>query len=307
GDGRGGARGGRGGGRGLRRAHELGERQVDRHRLAALRRVPDLREGHECAASRLGQLFAVAVRKDPVLRAVDDEHRALHAPRQRELLLAREAAATAAVRRSDERLRVGLEPPADAVLDLLGRVRLAEHVPHPPLDEVGIPPAPVLGVELAPALRRERPPVEERSQEPAPMSRQRTERRLTGNIGPMNAAAATRFGCSAASRSAHCAPFEKLTTTERSVPVASRTAIASFTYSASWCAASSLGRSDLPLPRGSNATTRAWRAKYGICIFHTRECTTIQAGRKRIVGSPAPYASQWICTPARSTNPSWSG
>ena len=50
----------------------------------------------------------------------------------------------------------------------------------------------------------------------------------------------------------------------------------------------SRGRSDFPLPRGSNVTTRQWRAKYGICIFQYREWTIDHVGTSRIVGSPSP-------------------
>jgi len=48
------------------------------------------------------------------------------------------------------------------------------------------------------------------------------------------------------------------------------------------------GRSDLPLPRPSNVTTRACRDRYGICIFQKREWMIDQVGRSRIVGSPSP-------------------
>ena len=51
-------------------------------------------------------------------------------------------------------------------------------------------------------------------------------------------------------------------------------------------AAVAVGRSDRPLPRPSKASTRKWRAKYGICAFHTRECTSVQVGMNRIVWSP---------------------
>ena len=36
--------------------------------------------------------------------------------------------------------------------------------------------------------------------------------------------------------------------------------------------AASSGRSERPLPRGSNVTTRKWRERYGICAFQRREC-----------------------------------
>ena len=53
-------------------------------------------------------------------------------------------------------------------------------------------------------------------------------------------------------------------------------------------AAASAGRSERPLPRPSNATTRQWRARYGICIFQWREWTSDHVGRRSTVGSPEP-------------------
>ena len=52
-----------------------------------------------------------------------------------------------------------------------------------------------------------------------------------------------------------------------------------------------LGCPDLPLPRASNVTTRWWRARYGTCAFQKRECTIVQVGSSRIVGSPVPNTS----------------
>jgi hypothetical protein len=49
-----------------------------------------------------------------------------------------------------------------------------------------------------------------------------------------------------------------------------------------------VGRSDRPFPRPSKQTTRQWRARYGTCIFQTRECTTDHVGIMSTVGSPWP-------------------
>ena len=55
----------------------------------------------------------------------------------------------------------------------------------------------------------------------------------SGTAGPMKAAPSTRSGCSAASSSWRCAPRDQLTTTASAVPLASMTASASATNSAS--------------------------------------------------------------------------
>jgi hypothetical protein len=76
------------------------------------------------------------------------------------------------------------------------------------------------------------------------------------------------------------------------VPLASITASVSRAYSVSANAAGSSERSERPLPRGSNTTTRKWRAKYGTCAFQTRECTIAHGGTNTTVGSPSPKRSQ---------------
>ena len=48
------------------------------------------------------------------------------------------------------------------------------------------------------------------------------------------------------------------------------------------------GRSERPLPRPSNVTTRQCRARYGICIFQCREWMIDHVGSRNTVGSPAP-------------------
>ena len=69
-----------------------------------------------------------------VLVAVDDEHGAAHARTRRRKLSCRHAVSPRRCRRSPS--AVGLEAPPDAVLDLLGRVRLVEHACEEELDEV---------------------------------------------------------------------------------------------------------------------------------------------------------------------------
>jgi hypothetical protein len=106
--------------------------------------------------------------------------------------------------------------------------------------------------------------------------------------GAASAIRSTRSGCSAASASALGTPREYPTTVARSVPVASITATASSMKSLLRYEAGPWGRSDRPLPRPSNVTTRKCRAKYGICNFHTRECTIDHGGSSRTVSSPSP-------------------
>ena len=48
------------------------------------------------------------------------------------------------------------------------------------------------------------------------------------------------------------------------------------------------GRSERPLPRPSNVSTRQCRARYGICIFQWREWMIDHVGRRKTVGSPEP-------------------
>jgi hypothetical protein len=251
---------------------ELAQREVHRDGLSRLHEVPRAFEGDQRATGDAGESLAVGVRRDVVVAAVDDEHRAAHAPRQRELALAVERRACEHAGERDGRRRIGVVSPGDAVLDLLGRVWLGEALRHPPGDEVGVVGAPVAPVELAESTRGERPLRDSRVIRGWQSSRQCSERNgLTGKNGPMNAAPSTRSGCSAARRSARCAPRDRLTRNARSTPFASITASASFTNSSSVYARSPAGRSDLPLPRGSKVSTRERRAKFGICAFQQRE------------------------------------
>ena len=110
----------------------------------------------------------------------------------------------------------------------------------------------------------------------------------SGTAGPMNAAAATRSGCSAASTTPQSVAHDTPTTTARSVAVASITASVSAANSRIAYASAPGGRSERPLPRPSNVTTRQCRAKYGICSFQWREWMSAHVGSSRIVGSARP-------------------
>ena len=107
-------------------------------------------DGDERAAGDLGEGGAGGVRADGVLVAVDHEHRAAHSLADgAEALEAADVQAQVAV---DQRRRLDLQSPPDAVLDLLGRVRFGEHPAEEVLEEVGVVVAPVVAVVLGPAL-----------------------------------------------------------------------------------------------------------------------------------------------------------
>jgi hypothetical protein len=152
-------------------------------------------------------------------------------------------------------------------------VRLREHLSEEELEEAGVVAEPVVAVVLGPAFVRLQLVV------PAVAS---------GTAGQMNTAPSTRSGCAPARSSARCAPSESETRTALSVAVASSTASASAANSRSSYAAASCGRSERPLPRPSNTSTRQCRARYGICIFQWREWMIDHVGRRRTVVSPLP-------------------
>ena len=90
---------------------------------------PGALDAHELAAGQRGEPLGRARRRDPVVGAVDDEHRAADAAAQRlDRLVASPGPSAAVAWRSASRRSVS-SPQRDAVLDLLGRVRLGEHSP----------------------------------------------------------------------------------------------------------------------------------------------------------------------------------
>jgi hypothetical protein len=106
-------------------------------------------EHHEVAAGGLRELDPAAGTGDRVLGALDHEHRAADATGQLARAVTVEALGEL---RCDERLRARLEPPPDAVLYRLRRVRLREHSREEELEEAAVVPEPVVAVVLRPAL-----------------------------------------------------------------------------------------------------------------------------------------------------------
>ena len=85
---------------------------------------------------------------------MDHEHGAAHTRAHRaRVLLARPGHGRLLVR-EDQRLRPALEPPLDAVLDLLRRMRLGDLLGEEELEEAAVVAAPVVQVALRPALVR---------------------------------------------------------------------------------------------------------------------------------------------------------
>ena len=196
------------------------------------------------------------MRADGVIASVDHEHGAANLVR--ELAHARLVGQSPRDLARDQRLGVRLERPADRVLALLGRVRLVEDLREEELEEVLVVLEPVVAVPLAPAVVGVARLDELRS------ALARGAAGGSGRAGAMNTMPSTRSGWCAPSSSDRSAPRESDTSVARSVPVASITARASAANSSSRYASGSGGLSDRPLPRPSNVSTRAWRAKYGI-------------------------------------------
>ena len=191
----------------------------------------------------------------------------------------------AALRR-DQRLRRGLQTPADAVLDLLGRVRLGEDLREEEGQEAGVVAQPVVAVVLGPPLVGVQLVVE-RGRRPCPRRLGGERHRRPDEDGTLDPVRMVRPP--AAGRAGR--PSSDRPRRLRSVSVASRTAIASAAYSASAYASGSSGRSDRPFPRPSKVITRKCRARYGTCIFHACEWTIAQVGSSSTVVAPLPKTS----------------
>ena len=134
-----------------RRREEVAQQPVHAHRVAGVREVPGALHHHQLAAGRLGHRAAARERPDAVVVAVQDEHRAGDAlaergePRPVVHQLPAEM-------RQGERVGRRVEAPADAVLDLLRRVRLAERLAEEELEELAVVLEPERAVPLRPAL-----------------------------------------------------------------------------------------------------------------------------------------------------------
>ena len=137
------------------RLDELPQEQVHLHRIAGVGEVTGAFEVDEGAVGALGQLDRPRLRRDGVLVAGDHQHRAVHALAQVDERLADLLGGAHQPHpegRVDQRLGRGLQPPADAVLDLLGGVRLAARLREEELEEALVVAPPVVLVVLVPAL-----------------------------------------------------------------------------------------------------------------------------------------------------------
>ena len=77
----------------------------------------------------------------------------------------------------------------------------------------------------------------------------------------------------------------------RSRPSSSSSASASAAVTSAPYSSGDSGRSERPLPRGSNVRTLKWRERYGTCPFQKREWLIAQGGRKSIVSGASPKSS----------------
>ena len=226
---------------------ELVDQPVDDHRVAGHRDVARAGELDALSAGELGDQAPALGGLAVVAVALDDEHRAAHAPAQRFGLLLRRTHEVGGLHQ--QRLERAVEPVGDGVLDLLGRVWLREHLAEEELEEVPVMGAHVMAVLLLPARRR-RPA-------PRPGARARPPRQgcggaSAGTPGAIATMPSTRSGCSAAIWIEGWTPSPQIPpSTAVSVDVASITARQSDARQRSIHGPDTSGQSELPLPRPS--------------------------------------------------------
>jgi hypothetical protein len=110
--------------------------------------VPGSLQRHQLPARGRSKRGAGRVRADGVLAAVDDHHRTANPPAALPKVVRRRQCA----RDVNERLGIGIEAPADAVLDLLRRMGLREHPSEEELEEAAVVLHPVVPVQLRPSV-----------------------------------------------------------------------------------------------------------------------------------------------------------
>ena len=124
--------------------------------IAGVGEVAGALEVDEVPLVRSASSIAHAVRRRCVVVAGDHQHRAAHARAQLDERLAITSGASESgvhpLGGQDQRLGRRLQSPADAVLDLLGGVRLAERLREEELEEALVVAPPVVPVVLGPAL-----------------------------------------------------------------------------------------------------------------------------------------------------------
>jgi hypothetical protein len=112
--------------------------------------VPGALHRDEGSPGHLRQLLADDERPDRVVGAVDDEHRAGDAAA--DLPEGFAVVQLPALVSQGQGRPIGVQAPSDAVLDLLGRVRLGEHLAEEELEEVAVVLEPVVAVVLVPPV-----------------------------------------------------------------------------------------------------------------------------------------------------------
>ena len=132
------------------RAQEVAQQQVDLDGVAPGGHVPGVLERHQRAVRHLRQRLPLRVRAHEIQIAVDHERGAGDARARLAHRLARGQPEPA--RGVRQHLRVGVERPRDAVLDLLGGMGLVDALREEELEEAAVVPAPVVAVVLRPPL-----------------------------------------------------------------------------------------------------------------------------------------------------------
>ena len=176
---------------------------------------------------------------------------------------------------SAQRLGVGLEPPADAVLDLLGRVRLGEHLAEEELEEAAVVAAASSGGCTSPSPRRCRARSSKRVTRRARVAGRERHRRADDDDAAAPARGARRRAASAQRRAAR--ERRRATAALGAGRVEHRERVGG-ELARRRRPRRRAGRSERPLPRPSKVTTRKWRARYGICAFQSREWTIDHVG-----------------------------
>src|SRR5918994_105181 len=131
---------------------ELLQQRVHLHRVTPRRDVARALERDERPARQLRDRERALAGLAVVQLAMDDQDGAADACNQRAGLILVGEQPRRLLLGEDERLGAAVEPPVDAVLDLLRRVRLRDLLREEELEEVTIVASPVMDVALGPAL-----------------------------------------------------------------------------------------------------------------------------------------------------------
>ena len=130
-------------------AHELADQPVHPYRVPRRRDVTRAGQLHVAGAGQLGKGEPPVERLAVVQVALDDQHRAAHLPADRLHLFLRGRDRLVV---HELRLHPAVKPVGDRVVELLGRVRLGEHLAEEELEEAAVVLRHVVAVVLEPAF-----------------------------------------------------------------------------------------------------------------------------------------------------------